>query len=171
MSESAKARLAAEKMWLNLGHELGISTQIFRLGGVYGPGRSAVDTILKKEPLSDSQKMRFLRQYTSRVHVADICQAVKASIRRPSFGKIYNVVDDDPAPRAEVFAFARDLIEQKWPGRFSPQRVISSLQMGSSKGEKRVSNACLKKELGVRLHHPDYKSGLRSIIYQMENPF
>lgn len=81
------------------------------------------------------------------------------------------MVDDDPAPRAEVFAFAHDLVEQKWPGRFSPQRAIPSLEMGSSKGEKRVSNARLKKELGVRLLHPDYKSGLRNIIYQTENPF
>ncbi|XP_020534871.1 protein YeeZ isoform X2 [Jatropha curcas] len=84
-SELAKSRLAAEEGWLNLGHSLGLSTQVFRLGGIYGPGRSAVDTIIKQEPWSKSQKMRTSKQYTSRVHVEDICQALKASICMPSF--------------------------------------------------------------------------------------
>lgn len=51
---------------------------------------SAVDTILKQEPLSNGQKMRFSRHYTSRIHVADICQALKASIQRPSPGYTFN---------------------------------------------------------------------------------
>nr|XP_034919722.1 protein YeeZ isoform X2 [Populus alba] len=83
-SELAKLRLDAEEGWLNLGQSLGFSTQVFRLGGIYGPGRSAVDTIIKQEPQSEGQKMRKSRQYTSRVHVEDICQALKASIYTPS---------------------------------------------------------------------------------------
>ncbi|KAF5203641.1 hypothetical protein FRX31_006772 [Thalictrum thalictroides] len=50
--------------------------------------------------------MRAIKQYTSRVHVVDICQALKASIGTSFPGRIYNIVDDDPASRAEVFAFA-----------------------------------------------------------------
>ncbi|XP_050206100.1 uncharacterized protein LOC126655828 isoform X1 [Mercurialis annua] len=84
-SESAKSRLAAEAGWLKLGASLGISTQVFRLGGIYGPGRSAVDTTIKQEPFSRSQKMRISKKYTSRVHVDDICQALKASINRQPF--------------------------------------------------------------------------------------
>uniref|UniRef100_A0A6N2KP73 NAD-dependent epimerase/dehydratase domain-containing protein n=1 Tax=Salix viminalis TaxID=40686 RepID=A0A6N2KP73_SALVM len=83
-SELAKLRLDAEEGWLNLGQGLGFSTQVFRLGGIYGPGRSAVDTIIKQEPPSEGQKMRKSRQYTARVHVEDICQALKASIYTPS---------------------------------------------------------------------------------------
>ncbi|KAG5624055.1 hypothetical protein H5410_009273 [Solanum commersonii] len=119
-TELAKARIAAEEGWLHLACDGRVTAQIFRLGGIYGPGRSAVDTILKQEPLSKGQKMRFSRHYTSRIHVADICQALKASIQRPSPGKIYNVVDDDPAPREQVFKFARNLVEEKWPGHISP---------------------------------------------------
>ncbi|CBI19752.3 uncharacterized protein LOC100247218 [Vitis vinifera] len=165
-SESAKLRLAAEKGWSSLGSELGLSTQIFRLGGIYGPGRSAVDTIIKQGPLTEGQRKRISRQYTSRVHVADICQALKATIQIPSVGKIYNIVDDDPAPRAQVFAFARDLIEKKWPNH-----IKESVFPGSARqAEKRVSNARMKKELGVTLLHPTYRSGLQSIIDNMENP-
>ncbi|KAG8654625.1 protein YeeZ isoform X2 [Manihot esculenta] len=172
-SEVAKSRLAAEEGWLNLGSSLGFSTQVFRLGGIYGPGRSAVDTIIKQEVLSKNQKMRASRQYTSRVHVEDICQALKASISM-SPRRIYNIVDDDPAPREEVFAYAEDLIEKKWPGwvkqSTSSERAISS-NKDSSRGEKRVCNERMKRELGVRLLHPSYKSGLLSIIDQMKNPF
>ncbi|XP_051115513.1 uncharacterized protein LOC127240731 isoform X2 [Andrographis paniculata] len=147
VSEVARARLAAEEEWLRLGQNLSIAAHVFRLGGIYGPGRSAVDTILKQEHLSDGQKTRLLKSYTSRIHVADIFQALHASILRPSPGKIYNIVDDDPAPRAEVFEYAKKL--------------------KTAMGEKRVSNARMKKELGVNLLHPSYRSGLRSIIEQM----
>ncbi|KAA8528679.1 hypothetical protein F0562_036034 [Nyssa sinensis] len=174
-SELVKARLAAEEGWLNIGHDLGLSAHVFRPGGIYGPGRSAVDTIIKQEPLSEIQKIRASRRYTSRVHVADICQALEASIYKPSPGKTYNIVDDDPAPRIEIFTFARELIEKKWPGQMkqttSPDREESFIPEGSSRGKKRVSNARMKRELGVRLLHPSYRSGLQSIIEHMDNPF
>lgn len=117
------ARLAAEEQWLCFGQNLGIAAHVFRLGGIYGPGRrleiltnaarrsvdrdenvddhfqgkkfnmsaifminSAVDTILKQQPMSKRQKGRLLKDYTSRVHVADICQALQASILNPSAG-------------------------------------------------------------------------------------
>lgn len=88
---------------------------------------------------------------------------------------VYNVVDDDPAPREEVFAYAWDLVEKKWPDllkhRKPRENTESSNEKGSSRGEKRVSNARMKKELGVRLQHPSYKSGLQSIINQMDKPY
>lgn len=88
---------------------------------------------------------------------------------------MYNIVDDDPAPREEVFTYARDLIEKKWPGyiKWSPEleEALVTVKKEGLVGEKRVSNARMKKELGVRLLHPSYRSGLQSIIDQMENPF
>ncbi|KAF2324614.1 hypothetical protein GH714_015661 [Hevea brasiliensis] len=149
--------------------------------GVYGNcagawvDEDAVDTIIKQEPFSKFQKMRVSRQYTSRVHVEDICQALKASIYMPSISRIYNIVDDDPAPREEVFAYAEELIEKKWPTwvrrSTSSERAISCEKKGSSTGEKRVCNERMKTELAVTLLHPSYRSGLLSIIDQMENPF
>ncbi|CAM8998667.1 unnamed protein product [Rhodiola kirilowii] len=173
-SESAKLRLAAEEGWLRLGHNLNVPSHIFRLGGIYGPGRSAVDTILKDIELSRSQRKRMSKQYTSRVHVSDICQALKASIERPASSKIYNIVDDDPAPRSEVFAFALSLLNHRRPDLF---RKITSSNFRKQedvfeilKGEKRVSNARIKNDLGVKLLHPSYRSGLESIVNQMSKP-
>lgn len=91
------------------------------------------------------------------------------------FREVYNIVDDDHAPREEVFAYARSLIEKKWPGHLKqlPEQDKSSATVKKEVvlDEKRVSNAHMKKELGVRLLHPSYKSGLQSIVDQMENPF
>ncbi|KAL1558919.1 protein YeeZ isoform X1 [Salvia divinorum] len=167
-SELARARLAAEEQWLCFGENLGIAAHVFRLGGIYGPGRSAIDTILKQGPMSKGQKERLLKDYTSRVHVADICRALHASILHPSPGKIYNIVDDDPAPREEVFEFARKLVEEKLPGHVyaeSGEPVLVSKK--PSKSAKRVSNARMKKELGVNLRYPSYRSGLGGIMEKM----
>lgn len=88
---------------------------------------------------------------------------------------VYNVVDDDPAPREEVFAYARVLVEKKWPGWIKPsmpsERAETFTQRRSSRGEKRVSNAHMKKDLGVRLLYPSYKSGLQNIVDQVEKPY
>ncbi|CAH9084269.1 unnamed protein product [Cuscuta europaea] len=171
-SELAKARLAAEEGWLQLGLDLEVAAQVFRLGGIYGPSRSAVDTILKKGNLSRSQVMRSSKNFTSRIHVADICQALNASIQNPCPGRVYNIVDDDPASRKEVFRFAQSLVEKKWPDRVIKQCNPNddSLDKGTYRGEKRVSNARMKEELGVKLLYSTYKSGLVSIIEHMATP-
>ncbi|KAK1301360.1 hypothetical protein QJS10_CPB12g00068 [Acorus calamus] len=174
LSEFAKARLSAEKGWLKLTHSLGVPTYIFRLGGIYGPGRSALDTIIKQESLSKAQRIRESKQYTARIHVADIYQAIEASFNIQSSRKIYNIVDDDPAPRDEVFAFARALIEARWPGQLkevSPGGVSDLTPVRKINGEKRVSNALMKSELGVSLLHPSYRSGLQCIADSWEDPF
>lgn len=92
-----------------------------------------------------------------------------------SFRRIYNVVDDDPAPRAEVFAFARNLLESRFPDTAKEFGDVSLPDLASTEekthGEKRVSNARLKNELGVRLLYPTYRSGLQSIFdsWSVEN--
>ncbi|KAK8939368.1 hypothetical protein KSP40_PGU009785 [Platanthera guangdongensis] len=164
--ESAKLRLAAEEGWLHLGRQLGFAVNVFRLGGIYGPGRSALDTITKNASLSEKQKKRWSRLYTSRIHVADIYQSINASFNVPNSGRIYNVVDDDPAPRAEVFSFARGLIERKLAGRIAQASAAADIDPVKeySAGEKLVSNSRIKNELGVRLAFPSYRSGLESIL-------
>ncbi|XP_068637778.1 uncharacterized protein [Aristolochia californica] len=174
-SESAKARLAAEEGWLDLGYALGIPAYVFRLGGIYGPGRSALDTIIKQQPLSKNQRKRDSTNYTSRIHVADICQALTASMNRPSSSGVYNIVDDDPAARAEVFVFAKELVKEKWPSKIAENissPVATTLQKKDDlKGEKRVCNALMKRALMINLLHPTYRSGLRSIAESLHNPF
>lgn len=82
-------------------------------------------------------------------------------------------MDDDPAPRSEVFSFARELINEKWPSCIkevvSPATNEYFIDEGSLKGAKRVVNERMKIELGVRLLHPSYRSGLQSICDQMHD--
>ncbi|KAI5665836.1 hypothetical protein M9H77_15689 [Catharanthus roseus] len=174
-SQLGRARLAAEEGWLGLGRDLNIAVQIFRLGGIYGPGRSAIDTVVKQEAPSMKQRLRSSKRYTARIHVADICQALNASIQKPSSGRIYNIVDDDPAPRAEVFRFAQNLVKKKWPGHgqqcFASETAGSPVSEGDQRKEKRVSNTRMKEELGVQLLYSTYQSGLLDIIEHIDNPF
>ncbi|CAD6232150.1 unnamed protein product [Miscanthus lutarioriparius] len=167
-SESAKLRYNAEKGWLNLIDDPNLSAFIFRLGGIYGPGRSALDTLAKGKSLSQRQKLRESKQYTARIHVADIYQAVLASMSIRCARKIFNVVDDDPAPRAEVFAFARSLIQGRYLDLITETIDAKSTGLDYQEiivpAEKRVSNARMKQELGVNLLHPTYRSGLQSIL-------
>lgn len=82
--------------------------------------------------------------------------------------KIYNIVDDDPAPREEVFVFAQNLVKRKWPGQelkcssSETTEVLNSRQ--DHREEKRVSNTRMKQELGVKLLFPTYHSGLLDIV-------
>ncbi|KAK1395041.1 hypothetical protein POM88_014097 [Heracleum sosnowskyi] len=106
---------------------------------------SAIDTILKQKQLSEVQRLRSFSRYTSRVHISDICQALYASVQKPSTRSIFNIVDDDPAPREEVFMYAQNLVEKKWPGQtrqlITHERVESSLSKANARGargDKRV---------------------------------
>ncbi|XP_068637777.1 uncharacterized protein [Aristolochia californica] len=136
---------------------------------------SALDTIIKQQPLSKNQRKRDSTNYTSRIHVADICQALTASMNRPSSSGVYNIVDDDPAARAEVFVFAKELVKEKWPSKIAENissPVATTLQKKDDlKGEKRVCNALMKRALMINLLHPTYRSGLRSIAESLHNPF
>lgn len=81
---------------------------------------------------------------------------------------MYNIVDDDPAPREEVFAFAQKLVKKKWPAHglkcLSSEAVESLISGRDHTEEKRVSNARMKQELGVELLFPTYHSGLLHIV-------
>jgi nucleoside-diphosphate-sugar epimerase len=106
-TESVKLRYAAEKGWLNVIDDLDLSAFVFRLGGIYGPGRSAVDTIAKSKSLSRRQKSRESKQYTARIHVADICQAILASmsIRSARFVCLFFIFYFRSSKRLLLFQF------------------------------------------------------------------
>lgn len=107
---------------------------IFRLGGIYGPGRSALDSAAKEEA-GAAQARRGQQRYTNRCHVYDICQVLLASMQQPRPGAVYNVVDDDPAGRAEVMAYAQELLS----GKAAPQWQASI--QPSSERRKRAAYA------------------------------
>lgn len=160
-SVEAGRRAAAERDWLEVGRGMGLTVQIFRLPGIYGPGRSALDRV------AEGQVRNILKpgQVFSRIHVDDIAAALAASIARPRAGGIYNICDDEPAPTHEVNAFAAELLGLRPPplipydeaGMPAPARRFWA-------ENKRVSNARAKAELGWRPRYPTYREGLVAIL-------
>lgn len=156
------ARVEAERGWLDL-VRLGVPVHIFRLAGIYGPGRSALDIV------RSGQAKRIVKpgQVFSRIHVDDIATVLEASIGKPNPGAIYNVCDDDAAPPQDVIAFACALL-----GKEAPPEVpyaIAAAAMGEMArsfyaDSKRVRNLKLKTDLGVKLAYPDYRVGLKALL-------
>lgn len=154
-------RVAAEDAWLELFTKHAIPVHIFRLAGIYGPGRGPF------AKLRNGTARRIIKegQVFSRIHVDDIAQVLAASIARPNPGQAYNLCDDFPAPPQEIIADAAALLGMEPP----PEESFDSAQMGDMAKSfyaesKRVSNALIKSELGVKLIHPDHHSGLRAIL-------
>ena len=83
-----------------------------------------------------------------------VCAEVILLSRFFTFREVYNIVDDDPAPREEVFEYATRLVEKKWPGlklQSVEQRQKEWSNVKNPRGEKRLCNARMKRELGVQL--------------------
>lgn len=155
--DRSRRRAAAEQGWL------GLSAQVFRLAGIYGPGRSAIDTV----KVGEAKRIIKPGQVFSRIHVDDIAQAVLASLARPAPGAIYNLCDDDAAPPQAVIAHACALLgvepppEQTWD---EAQATLSPMALSFYADNKRVSNRRMKEELGVVLKYPTYREGLAAIL-------
>ncbi|HEX6859999.1 MAG TPA: SDR family oxidoreductase [Caulobacteraceae bacterium] len=148
-------RCRAERDWLEVGRGMGLTVQVFRLPGIYGPGRSAF------ERLEKSRNIVKPGQVFSRIHIDDIASGLAASIARPRAGGIYNLCDDEPAPPQEVIAYAARLIGREPP----PEQPFDPADTSRFFAEnKRVSNARAKAELGWRLAYPTYREGLESIF-------
>lgn len=154
-------RAEAETAWLRFGEATGCAVHVFRLAGIYGPGRSALDR------LREGRAQRIVKpgQVFSRIHVADIAQTLEASIRRPDPGRIYNLADDEPAPPQDVIAFAAALLGMEPPPEIPFEDADLSPMARSFYAEsKRVANRRIKQELGIRLIYPNYRAGLKAIL-------
>ena len=159
--ERGRRRVAAETRWLELQRRHGIPVHIFRLAGIYGPGRSAIDGLRAGR----AQRIVKPGQVFSRIHVADIVQVLRASMERPVPGAIYNVCDDDPAPPADVVAFAAELLGVAPPPAVPIEQVqLSEMALSFYADNKRVSNRRIKQELDVSLRYPSYREGLAALL-------
>jgi nucleoside-diphosphate-sugar epimerase len=159
--ERGRRRVAAEAQWLELGRRHGAPVHIFRLAGIYGPGRNALDTVRAGRV----QRIVKPGQVFSRIHVSDIVQVLRASLAEPEPGAIYNVCDDDPAPPADVIAFACDLLGLPPPPPVPIEQAnLSEMALSFYADNKRVSNRRIKEELGVRLLYPSYRDGLAALL-------
>jgi len=159
------ARLKAEKQWLGLGEKSGLPIHIFRLAGIYGPGRNAF------EDLRAGKAQRIFKEDVvfSRIHVADIVQTLKTSMKAPNPGRIYNVADNCPAPSHEVVAYGASLLGIDPPPLIPFEKAdLSPLGRSFYQDSKRVKNDRLLKELVTSLLFPSYKEGLRGLLMEVK---
>ncbi|WP_170563798.1 SDR family oxidoreductase [Ruegeria atlantica] len=157
-AQRGKWRVHAEEQWQNVP---GLPTHIFRLAGIYGPGRG---------PFSKLKRVGMRRiikpgQVFSRIHVADIAQVLAASMSAPNPGAIYNVCDDEPVPPQDVIAYAAELQGLPLPPEVPFDEADMTPMARSFYNEnKRVRNDRIKDELGVKLMYPNYRVGLQSLM-------
>jgi uncharacterized protein YbjT (DUF2867 family) len=155
-SARSRQRLAAEKAW-SLAAEIPVA--ILRLAGIYGPGRNPLTALAEGTARSIVKP----GQVFNRIHVDDIASAVGASLAIGHDG-VVNVTDDEPAPPAEVNAFAAGLMGLPAPPLIPFEEADLSPMAKSFYGEnKRVRNVRLRTELGVALAFPTYREGLSAL--------
>ncbi|WP_339691550.1 SDR family oxidoreductase [Celeribacter baekdonensis] len=155
------ARVEAEAAWQSFTQDLGLNLSIFRLAGIYGPGRGPFAKV------RSGKARRIIKpgQIFSRIHVEDIAQVVEAAIHRPELSGIYNVCDDLPVPPQDVIGYAAELLGLPLP----PEEDFATADMTPMARSfyaesKKVSNEKMKRDLSVNLIYPDYKTGLKALL-------
>lgn len=161
-----RERVAAEDGWRALAARAGLPLHVFRLAGIYGPGRGPF------EKVRDGSARRIIKpgQVFSRIHVDDIARVLAASIARPDPGRIYNVCDDDPAPPEDVLSHAAMLLGLPEPPAVAfEQAALPPLAQSFYAESKRVRNDRIRRELGVELLYPTYREGLAALSRQEQS--
>ena len=153
-------RLSCEKEWI----ESGLPIQIFRLPGIYGPGRSTFEAIRNKKIRVISKK----NQVFSRIHVADIANAIIYLLENKNslkFHQVINVADDEPCSQIEVIQYCYDLLGLKMPEPIlfeDVKKELSPMAKSFWMENRRVSNTLLCKTLGYKLIYKSFKTGLKN---------
>ncbi len=150
-------RADAEEAWL----DCGLPVHIFRLSGIYGKGRSAIDEL----KAGKAHRVHKEGQVFSRIHVEDIAGILRGSINKPNPWRVYNCADDEPAPQAQVVEYAAKLLGITPPPLVEfEQAELSEMAKSFWASNRRVSNERIKQELGVQLKYPTYREGLKSCL-------
>ncbi|WP_422374770.1 SDR family oxidoreductase [Roseibium sp.] len=160
VSRRSVQRVAAETAWLDFATATDVPVQIFRLSGIYGPGRNAFENFKKGK----ARRLVKPGQVFNRIHVSDIAGAVNAAMSSPTT-RIFNVTDDEPAPPQDVVAFAADLLGVEPPAEIPFETADLTPMARSFYGEnKRVSNRRVKDELGYTFRFPNYRVALQDLL-------
>jgi nucleoside-diphosphate-sugar epimerase len=156
-NDRSKRRVEAETQWL----EADIPACIFRLSGIYGKGRSALEAL--KE--GTAKRIDKEGQVFSRIHVEDIATILEASMEKPLAGQIYNCADDVPAPQADVVLYAAELLGVAPPPLVGLEEAnLSEMALSFYQQNRRVSNQKVKEELAVTFAYSSYKEGLKASL-------
>ncbi len=163
-SERSRQRWAAEQAWMDFAaRRTGMTLQIFRLAGIYGPGRNALERLRKgREKRIDKPSQVF-----NRIHRDDIAATVIAGICAGAKARgVFNVTDDEPAPPQDVVTYAAELLGIEPPPLIpweEAEKTMTPMARSFYLETKRVRNGRIKRELGVALSYPTYREGLRAI--------
>ncbi|RDC74760.1 SDR family NAD(P)-dependent oxidoreductase [Rhodovulum sp. 12E13] len=164
-TERGRRRALAEEQWRTVSEDGGWPLAIFRLAGIYGPGRGPFERVRS----GTARRIVKPGQVFSRIHVDDIAQVVAAAMARPEAaapgGTAFNVCDDDPAPPQDVLEEAARLLGLPPPPEVPFEAAGMSPMARSFYAEsKRVRNDRIKERLGVRLLYPTYREGLAAVL-------
>jgi nucleoside-diphosphate-sugar epimerase len=159
-TDRSRWRLNAEKAWHALGRSKGCRIEVFRLPGIYGPGRSAIDNLRA----GTARHIVKPGHVFNRIHVIDIANVLAASIKSGGGHDIYNVADDEPASSEDVLLYAAQLLGVAPPPPMPIASIESSMARSFYSECRRVSNQRIKNDLGVTLAYPTYREGLRAIL-------
>ena len=158
-------RLDAERAWVSTFDGTGVSVQVFRLSGIYGPGRNALEQLRA----GTARIIDKPGQVFNRIHVDDIGTILMASMARPAHGRVYNVADDEACASGDVIRHAAGLLEMEPPVPIPYDSAELSPMARSFYAEcKRLDTSRIRTELGVELGYPTYREGLRRILDDME---
>ena len=159
-SARAKRRAAAEEAWRALAHD-GRAVQIFRLSGIYGPGRNALVDLKHGK----ARRLTKPGQVFNRIHVDDIAKVLAAAIGRPGTGPVFNLADQEPAPVHEIVNYAANLLGVEPPPLMPVEEAeLSDMARSFWAENKRISISGLRISLGVDLSFPTYREGLTSLF-------
>lgn len=165
ISKRSRARVAAENAWQALAKSVNLKLGIFRLSGIYGPGRNPLEKVAR----GAGRRINKPGQVFNRIHVDDIAQALVAAVEKNCEG-VFNITDDEPAPPQDVVAHAAELLNMDVPPLIPFEDAELSAMGRSFYGEnKRVSNAKSKTVLGMQYTVPNYRSGMKRALHDWRN--
>lgn len=160
-SKRGSRRLSAEKQWLSLNDGTSCPVHIFRLAGIYGPGRSALDSVRA----GVARRINKPDHCFGRIHVEDIAHILETSMKTPQAASIYNVSDDLPVPSHTVIEYACDLLGRPYPPMIDFEEAdLTPMTRSFYMDNKKIKNERIKNDLGVKLKYPDYKAGLQGCL-------
>lgn len=160
LSARSRQRVRAENEWRQAAMDASVPCCIFRLSGIYGPGRNALRSA------SEGRARRLIKkgQVFNRIHVLDIAKAVDLAIAIDASGE-FNITDDEPAPPQDVVTFAHSLLDLKPPPEQDFETAELTPMARSFYGEnKRISNQISKDELGMEYEFANYRIALQKMF-------
>lgn len=162
-ADRSRRRIKAEFDWQDHAKDNALPLHIFRLAGIYGPGRSPLDQIRT----GSARRVTKPGHAFSRIHVADIVQALRLSMNAPQPGAIYNLCDDEPAEQVDVVAHGCMLLGVVPPTPISFDEAVKTMtpmQRSFWEDNRRIDNTRVKRELGLALRYPTYREGLAALL-------